>query len=75
VKQIKPILAEKCYSCHGALKQEAELTIQFRLAFSIRLGGSHENANANANANSSTRIIRFPIALIVHRISPPQRLR
>lgn len=71
MKQIKPILAEKCYSCHGALKQEAELTIQFRLAFSIRLGGSHENANAN----SSTRIIRFPIALIVHRISPPQRLR
>ena len=28
--QVKPILAEKCYSCHGALKQEAELRLETR---------------------------------------------
>ncbi|MCH1438466.1 MAG: PSD1 and planctomycete cytochrome C domain-containing protein [Rubripirellula sp.] len=26
--QIKPLLAEKCYSCHGALKQESELRLE-----------------------------------------------
>ena len=26
--QIKPLLAEKCYSCHGGLKQESELRLE-----------------------------------------------
>ena len=26
--QIKPLLTEKCYSCHGVLKQEAELRLE-----------------------------------------------
>ncbi len=26
--QIKPLLAEKCYSCHGTLKQESELRLE-----------------------------------------------
>ncbi len=26
--QIKPLLAEKCYSCHGVLKQESELRLE-----------------------------------------------
>ena len=30
VSQIKPILAEKCFSCHGALKQEADLRLETR---------------------------------------------
>ena len=30
VTQIKPILTEKCYSCHGALKQESELRLETR---------------------------------------------
>ncbi len=29
-KFIKPLLAEKCYSCHGRLKQEAELRLETR---------------------------------------------
>lgn len=30
VSQIKPLLSEKCYSCHGVLKQEAELRLETR---------------------------------------------
>ncbi|MCA9039812.1 MAG: hypothetical protein KDA65_05630, partial [Planctomycetaceae bacterium] len=30
LKQIKPILSTKCYSCHGALKQEGELRLETR---------------------------------------------
>ncbi|MEL6109922.1 MAG: DUF1549 domain-containing protein [Planctomycetota bacterium] len=30
VAQVKPLLAEKCYSCHGALKQEAGLRLETR---------------------------------------------
>ena len=30
IKQIKPILAEKCYSCHGVLKQESDLRLETR---------------------------------------------
>jgi len=36
-KQIKPILSVKCYSCHGALKQEAELRLETRAL--MRTGG------------------------------------
>ncbi len=38
VRQIKPLLKERCYSCHGALKQKAGLrldTIKF-----MRAGGA-----------------------------------
>ena len=28
VKQVKPLLATKCYSCHGALKQEGGLRLE-----------------------------------------------
>ena len=28
VSQIKPLLSEKCYSCHGVLKQEANLRLE-----------------------------------------------
>ncbi|MEQ9070286.1 MAG: DUF1549 domain-containing protein, partial [Gimesia chilikensis] len=30
LKQIKPLLTEKCYACHSALKQEAELRVETR---------------------------------------------
>ena len=28
LKQIKPLLSEKCYSCHGTLKQESQLRLE-----------------------------------------------
>jgi hypothetical protein len=28
LSQVKPLLAEKCYSCHGTLKQESELRLE-----------------------------------------------
>ena len=30
LKQIKPLLSAKCYTCHGALKQESELRLETR---------------------------------------------
>jgi len=36
-KQIKPLLKERCFACHGALKQEANLRLD--TAELIRLGG------------------------------------
>lgn len=39
VTQIKPLFAHKCYSCHGVLKQEAELRLE-TLALMIQGGDS-----------------------------------
>ena len=38
LKDVKPILAGRCYACHGALKQKADLRLD--TAKSIREGGS-----------------------------------
>ncbi|MEM7479434.1 MAG: DUF1549 domain-containing protein [Planctomycetota bacterium] len=41
ISQVKPLLAEKCYSCHGALRQESNLRLETRdLIFSGGDGGS-----------------------------------
>ena len=37
LRQIKPILAKRCYACHGALKQEAGLRLD-TAALAIRGG-------------------------------------
>ena len=37
LRQVKPILAKRCYACHGALKQEAGLRVD--TAESLRKGG------------------------------------
>lgn len=37
LQQIKPLLAVRCYACHGALKQEADLRLD--TAAAIHLGG------------------------------------
>ena len=39
LKQIKPIFTEKCYSCHGVLKQESELRLETR-ALMLKGGAS-----------------------------------
>ena len=37
-RDVKPILKERCYACHGALKQKAKLRLD--TARSIRKGGT-----------------------------------
>ncbi len=39
LRDVKPILAEKCFTCHGALKQKADLRLD--TARAMREGGSH----------------------------------
>ncbi|MEQ2009576.1 MAG: DUF1549 domain-containing protein, partial [Limisphaerales bacterium] len=39
LRDVKPILAARCYSCHGALKQEAKLRLD--TAEFIKKGGKH----------------------------------
>ena len=46
--QIKPLLASKCYSCHGALKQEAELRLETRALMLAGNGGDPVLTPGNA---------------------------
>src|SRR5437867_3993545 len=39
VREIKPLLKTRCYACHGALKQKADLRLDTGDA--IRRGGKH----------------------------------
>ena len=50
VKQIKPLLRERCYACHGALKQEGRLRLD-TAALAIR-GGDSGSAITPGDARS-----------------------
>src|SRR5688572_16938411 len=49
--QVKPVLAERCYACHGALKQEGDLRLD-TAAFAIK-GGMSGPAVEPGNAAAS----------------------
>ncbi|MDX1944252.1 MAG: DUF1549 domain-containing protein [Pirellulaceae bacterium] len=53
-RQIKPLLAGRCYACHGALKQEGGLRLD--TAAAIRRGGESGPA-AVAGQSSASRLI------------------
>ncbi|MFO0924425.1 MAG: c-type cytochrome domain-containing protein, partial [Pirellulales bacterium] len=58
VSKIKPLLHEKCISCHGALKQEAQLRLD--TAALIRKGsenGSIVSASESKNPSDSIALI------------------
>ncbi len=66
--QVKPILSEKCYSCHGALKQESELRLETR---SLMLtGGDSGEAIVPKNPEQSLLIQRVS-AIDGDRMPPP----
>jgi hypothetical protein len=54
LRDVKPILARRCYACHGALKQRAGLRLD--TAAFIRQGGDHGPAII-AGASSSSLLI------------------
>ncbi len=69
VKQIKPILSAKCYSCHGALTQKAELRLETR-ALMLKGGDSGEVIVAG-KADASLLIERIT-ADEDERMPPPE---
>lgn len=54
--QIKPVLAERCYACHGALKQEGGLRLD--TAAAVAKGGDSGPAITLADADGSLLIQR-----------------
>ena len=58
LRDVKPILQQRCYACHGALKQEAGLRLD--TGDSIRHGGDN---------GSATRSEAAETALMIHRIT------
>jgi hypothetical protein len=55
--QVKPLLAAKCYSCHGALKQQAELRLETGALMLI--GGDSGQAIVPGNADDSRIVARI----------------
>ena len=56
LKQIKPILSAKCFSCHGALKQEAALRLE-TLALMLEGGDSGEAIVATIGLSRSPFVL------------------
>jgi hypothetical protein len=70
LKQIKPILRERCFSCHGALKQEADLRLD---TVAMLIQGSHSGpVLIPGDANASNLIERVTTTDITERMPPEQ---
>ena len=67
-RQIKPVLQARCYSCHGALKQEAGLRLD-TAAFAIR-GGEAGAAIKSGDADGSLLLKRVSAAEESERMPP-----
>lgn len=68
VRDIKPILKSRCYACHGALKQEAELRLDSGAL--IRKGGTSGSPVANADGDTSLLLARVSTADESERMPP-----
>jgi hypothetical protein len=56
VRDVKPLLARRCYACHGALKQKAHLPVD--TAAALRKGGEGGPAIKPGKAGESELIER-----------------
>src|SRR5438034_8481819 len=54
--EIKPLLKSRCYACHGALKQKAELRLDTGEA--IRRGGKHGPVVLTNDVSQSLLLLR-----------------
>jgi len=68
LKQVKPLLAARCFACHGALKQEAGLRLD--TAAAIRSGGDAGPAVAPGNAAASLLLHRVTTRSLDERMPP-----
>ncbi len=66
--QVKPLLATKCFACHGALKQEAGLRLD--AAQLIRAGGDSGPVITPGNAQDSVLLHRVAAADLSERMPP-----
>jgi hypothetical protein len=67
-RQVKPLLAARCYTCHGALKQQASLRLD--TAASIAKGGDSGAAVSAGKSGQSVLIQRVTTADIDQRMPP-----
>ena len=67
-KQIKPLLAARCYACHGALKQKAGLRLD--TGTSIRRGGDSGPAVKPMDIDGSLLIERVTATDLAERMPP-----
>lgn len=70
VKQIKPILRERCYACHGALKHEGNLRLD-TAALSIKGGDSGAAIQPN-HVETSLLLKRVIATEEAERMPPPE---
>ena len=69
VKQIKPVLRERCYACHGALKQEAGLRLD---TVSLATKGGESGAAIDMRAGTQSLILKRVTATIESERMPPE---
>src|SRR4051794_4477781 len=67
LRDVKPVLGEKCFACHGALQQKAELRLD--TARAMLDGGNHGPAVAPGDSAAS-RILAHVEARGVPRMPP-----
>jgi hypothetical protein len=71
LRDVKPVLKQRCFACHGALKQQAKLRLD--TAALVRKGGRHGPAVVPGNAAGSLLIKRITDPDAQTRM-PPQGL-
>ncbi|MFH1303614.1 MAG: DUF1553 domain-containing protein [Planctomycetota bacterium] len=69
LKQIKPILAEKCYACHSSLKQESELRLETR---DLMLKGGDSGAVIVPGKVDESLLLQRILATEDEQMPPPQ---
>ncbi|MEO8493538.1 MAG: PSD1 and planctomycete cytochrome C domain-containing protein [Planctomycetota bacterium] len=68
LREVKPILHERCFACHGALKQEASLRLDTGLL--IRQGGDSGAAIEPGQSTASLLVARVAAASEDERMPP-----
>ena len=68
LKDVKPVLAARCYACHGALKQESKLRVD--TAEFIRQGGKHGPALVARKPEKSLLLTKVSTTNLSERMPP-----
>jgi hypothetical protein len=69
LRDVKPLLAARCYACHGALQQKSGLRVD--TAGSLRAGGDSGPAVVPGRADDSPLIAHVTAAKGARRMPPP----
>ena len=69
VKQIKPVLRERCYACHGALKQEAGLRLD---TVALATKGGENGAAIDVREAVQSLILKRVTATVETERMPPE---